>query len=112
MSVYLREKSLNFKNKVLSQNLINYFGIVVFVILLILSFKAYNLMTSMYIWDYRSKAFGDTTEASVLFGSQINRILYSLLVEAESTSYSTIIYLGITFPEISEAYFWEVCLLL
>ncbi|HHY0580685.1 TPA: O-antigen polymerase [Vibrio parahaemolyticus] len=81
VSVYLSEKSLNFKNKVLSRNLINYFGIVVFIILLILSFKAYNLMTSMYIWDYRSKAFGDATEASVLFGSQINRILYSLLVE-------------------------------
>ncbi|CAH6988150.1 conserved membrane hypothetical protein [Vibrio chagasii] len=78
---YLKEKRFNVKEKPINNRLVNYFFVLIILFLFLLSIKAFNLMTSMHIWDYRAKAFGDATESSVLFGSQVNRILYSILVE-------------------------------
>ncbi|WP_323891061.1 O-antigen polymerase [Aeromonas veronii] len=60
---------------------VKYFSLIMVLICVLYSFKAYNMMMSMPIWEYRAKAFGDSSEASVLFGSQVFRIIYSIFVE-------------------------------
>ncbi len=78
---FLSKKRLDIKNRQINENGLRLFAFFILIVLVILAVKAFSLMNSMYIWDYRAKAFGNATEASVLFGSQINRILYSLIIE-------------------------------
>lgn len=55
--------------------------ITIFSVYMFLLLKMWTLISQQNIWEYRLKAFGSDTEASILFGDQRIRLLYTIFIE-------------------------------
>ncbi|HHQ6568763.1 TPA: O-antigen polymerase [Serratia fonticola] len=55
--------------------------VIITIIYIPILLKTFSVLGSMNVWEYRDKAFGNQEEASIIFGSQGARILYTLFIE-------------------------------
>ncbi|WES66720.1 O-antigen polymerase [Superficieibacter sp. HKU1] len=69
------------KTNIVNYKFIKILFVIVTCIYIPILYKSLVLMTNGNIWEYRAKAFGSNDEASILFGNQNLRILYTIFIE-------------------------------